>query len=105
MAAFTCNIQSTGILTWSVPNVTSSNEQLELRNIPINPNSVNVTMGIYNAVVIAGNMTHVSSRLTFTAPLELINSNKEIICIQGSGDTEDDIMSCPFVIEGNETFL
>ena len=54
-------------------------------------------MGIYNSLAIEGNTTYVSAKLMFTVPFELNNNNKEIICTSGS---DENSMSCPFVIEG-----
>ena len=59
-------------------------------------------MGIYSAFA-TGNLSYVSSKLTFTAPYtyEVSNDNMEIICSDGLGDDD----SCPFIIIEGEIIL
>ena len=42
--------------------------------------------------------SNITSVLTFIAPIQLNNNNMEIICARGSGNSEGDRMSCPFII-------
>ena len=95
LAEFLCTVNDSIILTWTVPDINSNNIQLQ-NAVTIDRN---VTNGIYNALVTEGNVTlrFITSKLTFIAPLELSNSNTEIICTRGSGGDE---ISCPFTVEG-----
>ena len=62
----------------------------------------NAAMGIYSASS-TGNVSYVSSKLTFTAPYayEVSNNNMEIICSDGLGDDD----SCLFVITEGITII
>ena len=100
---FTCVIQTSG-LTWIVPADINSNDVSKLMlsvivTIP-DPN----TMGIYTASLIEGNVSYVSSVLSFMTPIDSTNSNKDIVCALGGGDSGP---SCSFSIEGmrNKLFV
>ena len=86
-------------MTWFVPD-TESNAQFQLSLVPINPNLQYDTMGIYNASIVESIDNNITSVLRFISPTKLTNNNMEIICARGSGASEGDRMSCPFIIEG-----
>ena len=98
-AEFICTVHTNFALTWIIP-ATDSNDQLTIQSSVASLNQRNETMGIYNALALEGNVTYVTSKLTFAVPLELNNDNKEIICAQGSGSNQNDYMICPFIIQG-----
>ena len=83
-------------MTWIVPN-TDSNMQLNLLLVHSNPNLQYNAMDIYNASIVESTDSNITSVLTFVAPIKL---NNEIICARGSGNSEGDRMSCPFIIAG-----
>ena len=56
-----------------------------------------VTMAVYTASLIEGDIFHVSSVLSFTTPIDSTNSNKDIVCAVGNDDSGP---SCSFNIEG-----
>ena len=88
------------LMTWIVPD-TDSNIILNLVLFPTNPNLQYNAMDIYNASIVETTDSNITSELKFVVPIQLNNNNMEIICARGSGSSEGDRMSCPFIIAGS----
>ena len=97
---FNCSVQSS-ILTWTVPTDINSNDDSELILQVIFGIADPVTKGIYSASLIEGvqegDVFYVSSVLSFMAPIDSTNSNKDIMCAAGNDDCAP---SCSFSIAG-----
>ena len=93
---FTCSVQTNG-LTWIVPADINSNDDSKLMLAVISSFPDPDPMGIYTASLIEGNLTYLSSVLSFITPIDSTNSNKDIVCGVGGGDSGP---SCSFSIEG-----
>ena len=97
---FNCSVQSSGP-TWIVPaDINSKDDSQIILNVIFSiPDPV--TMGIYTASLIEGvqegDVFYVSSVLSFMAPLDSTNSNKDIMCAAGNDDCAP---SCSFSIAG-----
>ena len=86
---FTCSVQSIRLI-WIVPeSLTDSSNSNTDTLVLIIDSTVNVTMGLYNAVIIEGNNSYVLSELTFTVPQEL-SGTKEFCCTPNAGDINND---------------
>ncbi len=96
---FTCTVPNVGHMTWIVPD-TDSNLQLDLLLVLVNPYLQYNAMDIYNASIVENTDSNITSVLNFVAPIQLNNNNMEIICARGTGNSEGDRMSCPFIIAG-----
>ena len=96
---FICTVYDTSLMTWIVPD-TDSNTQLDLELVPVNPNLQYSAMDIYNASIVESTDSNITSVLTFVVPIQLNNNNMEIICARGTGNSEENRMSCPFLIAG-----
>ena len=97
---FNCSVQAS-VLTWTVPADINSNDDSEVMLEVIYSIPDPVTMGIYTALLIEGrkegDMYYVFSLLSFMAPIDSTNSNKDIMCaIAGSDDSD----ICSFSISG-----
>ena len=93
---FNCSVQSS-ILAWTVPADINSNDDSKLMLQVIFTKPDPVTMGIYTASLIEGEIFLVSSVLSFMTPIDSTNSNKEIMCAVAGSDSA---ASCPFRIAG-----
>ena len=93
---FTCSVQ-TNALTWIVPADINSNDDSQLMLAVIRTITDPNIMGIYTASLIEGNLTYVLSSLSFMTPIDSTNSDKDIVCALGGGDSGP---SCSFSIEG-----
>ena len=93
---FTCSVQTNG-LTWIVPADINSNDDSKLMLSVISSFPDPDPMDIYTASLIEGNLTYLSSLLSFITPSDSTNSNKDIVCGVGGGDSGP---SCSFSIEG-----
>ena len=93
---FTCSVQ-TNALTWIVPADINSNDESQLMLAVIRTITDPNIMRIYTASLIEGNLTYVLSSLSFMTPSDSTNSNKDIVCAVGNGDSGP---SCSFSIEG-----
>ena len=96
---FTCTLPIVGLVTWIVPD-TDSDLQLDLLLVLVNPDLQYNAMDIYNASIVESTDSNITSVLTFIAPIQLNNNNMEIICARGTGNSQGDRMSCPFIIAG-----
>ena len=96
---FTCTTPNVGFMTWIVPD-TDSDLQLDLLLVLVNPDLQYNAMDIYNASIVESTDSNITSVLTFVPPIKLNNNNMEIICARGTGNSQGDRMSCPFIIAG-----
>ena len=77
---FTCSVDSER-LSWFVPMFQCNTEdQCKLQHVKSDSSSLNITVGVFNAVVVESNATYLSSILTFVVPSEFNEDHEEIVC-------------------------